>query len=105
MTKLAYTIADQIALLKQRGMIFKDEAQACNRLQNISYYRLKGYWWDMQNDTTLHLFHSGACFEDVLDRYDFDRKLRPTYFLAGWNLLLISAILLPTTPVCGVALW
>ena len=80
MNKSAYTIADQIALLKQRGMIFKDEAQACNRLQNISYYRLKDYWWDMQSDTTLHLFHPGACFEDVLDRYDFDRKLRLILF-------------------------
>ncbi|MDR1054595.1 MAG: Abi family protein, partial [Prevotellaceae bacterium] len=80
MNKPAYTIADQIALLKQRGMIFKDEAQAYNRLQNISYYRLKGYWWDMQSDTTLHLFHPGVCFEDVLDRYDFDRKLRLILF-------------------------
>ncbi|MDR1120777.1 MAG: Abi family protein [Dysgonamonadaceae bacterium] len=80
MNKPAYTIADQIALLKQRGMIFRDETQACDRLQNISYYRLKGYWWDMKSDKTLHLFHPGACFEDVLDRYDFDRKLRQILF-------------------------
>jgi abortive infection bacteriophage resistance protein len=80
MNKSAYTIDDQIALLKQRGMFFRDETQAYERLKNISYYRLKGYWWDMQSDTTLHLFYPGACFEDVLDRYDFDRKLRRILF-------------------------
>ncbi|MDR1119914.1 MAG: Abi family protein [Dysgonamonadaceae bacterium] len=80
MNKPAYTITDQIALLKQRGMIFKDEAQAHNHLQNISYYRFKGYWWDLQSDTTQHLFYPGTCFEDILDRYDFDRKLRRILF-------------------------
>jgi hypothetical protein len=35
MNKPAYTIVEQIALLKQRGMIFRDEAQACNRLKII----------------------------------------------------------------------
>jgi abortive infection bacteriophage resistance protein len=80
MNKSAYTIADQIALLKQRGMIFRDETQAYERLKNISYYRLKGYWWDMQSDTTRHLFYPDVCFEDILERYDFDRKLRRILF-------------------------
>jgi abortive infection bacteriophage resistance protein len=80
MNKSAYTIADQIVLLKQRGMIFRDETQACERLKNISYYRLKGYWWDMQSDMTQHLFYPGTCFEDILKRYDFDRKLRRILF-------------------------
>jgi len=80
MNKPAYTIADQIALLKRRGMIFKDEVAACERLKAVSYYRLKGYWWDMQSDVVLHLFHSGTCFEDILERYDFDRKLRQILF-------------------------
>jgi abortive infection bacteriophage resistance protein len=61
-------------------MIFRDEAQAHILLQNISYYRLKGYWWDMQSDTTRHLFKPDACFEDVLARYEFDRKLRRILF-------------------------
>jgi abortive infection bacteriophage resistance protein len=80
MNKPAYTISDQIALLKQRGMLFKDEAAACNRLKNVSYYRLKGYWWDMQSDTSQHLFHPNTYFEDILERYDFDRKLRHILF-------------------------
>ena len=80
MNKPAYTILDQIALLKQRGMLFKDETQAFDRLKNISYYRLKGYWWDAQSDISLHTFQPNTYFEDILARYDFDRKLRQILF-------------------------
>jgi abortive infection bacteriophage resistance protein len=48
--KPALTITDQIKLLKSRGMLFRDETMAAHYLKNISYYRLKGYWWDMQAD-------------------------------------------------------
>jgi len=54
--KPAYTIFKQIELLKQRGMLFRDESSADSLLSNISYYRLKGYWWDMQSDYTQHIF-------------------------------------------------
>ena len=80
MNKPAYTIFDQLALLKQRGMTFRDEAQAFNRLKNISYYRLKGYWWDTQSDPIQHTFRNGTCFEDVMKRYDFDLQLRQLLF-------------------------
>lgn len=78
--KPAYTIANQIALLKERGMRFKNEATAPHFLQNISYYRLKGYWWDMQTDPKLHKFRPDTYFEDILDRYNFDRHLRLILF-------------------------
>jgi abortive infection bacteriophage resistance protein len=74
--KPALTIAEQISLLKQRRMLFKDEASAPHFLQNISYYRLKGYWWDMQEDFTSHNFKPKSYFEDVIERYNFDRHLR-----------------------------
>ena len=80
MNKPAYTISDQIALLKQRGMTFSDETQAHDLLKNISYYRLKGYWWDMLDETTLNTFHPGTRFEDIMERYDFDRLLRQILF-------------------------
>ena len=79
-TKPAYSIADQINLLKQRGMLFRNEASAPLFLQNISYYRLKGYWWDMQDDYTLHTLKANTYFEDVVDRYNFDRHLRLILF-------------------------
>ena len=67
--KVPYSIADQISLLKQRGMIFKDEKSSCHFLENISYYRLKGYWWDMQSDYNLHTLKPNTVFEDILNIY------------------------------------
>jgi abortive infection bacteriophage resistance protein len=78
--KPAYTISDQITLLKSRGMLFKDESLAINHLKNISYYRLKGYWWDTQTDTTLHTFSSNTYFENIIERYNFDKELRLIVF-------------------------
>ena len=78
--KPAYTIANQIVLLKQRGMLFRDESKASHCLANISYYRFKGYWWDMQQDYALHTLKPNTYFEDIIDRYNFDRKLRLMLF-------------------------
>ncbi|MBN7810184.1 Abi family protein [Algoriphagus sp. H41] len=80
MPKPAYTIQDQIALLKSRGMSFRDKHSAPHFLQNISYYRLKGYWWDLQADRTDHVFQPDTYFEDIVDRYNFDRHLRLILF-------------------------
>jgi abortive infection bacteriophage resistance protein len=78
--KPARTIAEQIQLLKLRGMLFRDELQATPLLQNISYYRLKGYWWDMQSDYTQHTLKSNTYFEDIVGRYNFDRHLKLILF-------------------------
>lgn len=66
--KQALSIANQIAILKKRGMLFRDEASAPHFLENISYYRLKGYWWDMQLDYSLHTFQMNTYFEDIIER-------------------------------------
>ena len=78
--KPPYTIDEQINLLKLRGMLFKEEANAHDLLKNISYYRLKGYWWDMQDDYSLHTFKPDTYFEDVIARYNFDSQLRIILF-------------------------
>ncbi|TCK85766.1 Abi family protein [Albibacterium bauzanense] len=78
--KPAFSITDQIDLLKQRGMLFRDESTAHHFFANISYYRLKGYWWDMQDDLHTHIFKTNTYFEDILDRYNFDRRLRLILF-------------------------
>jgi len=78
--KESRTIAEQIALLKKRGMLLKDEQKAAFYLNHISYYRLKGYWWDMQTDFINHYFATNSCFEDVISRYNFDRQLRLILF-------------------------
>ncbi len=82
MAKPAKTIQDQIALLQSRGMSFRNIKDAPHFLSNISYYRLKGYWWEMQDDKVNHQFRLGSCFEDVLDLYNFDRHFRLIVFNA-----------------------
>lgn len=61
-------------------MTFLNETQAYFLLKNISYYRLKGYWWDTQIDVSLHTFRPGVCFEDIIERYFFDRQFRQILF-------------------------
>lgn len=60
----------------RRDMLFRDDVAAKPLLLNISYYRLKGYWWDMQSDRVNHKFFPESYFEDVIERYYFDRQLR-----------------------------
>ena len=80
MSKPAFSVQDQIFRLKSRGMLFRDEGAIPHFLQNINYYRLKGYWWDLQADRAIHTFQSQTYFEDVVDRYNFDRHLRLILF-------------------------
>ncbi len=61
-------------------MLFRDEGNAPHFLENISYYRLKGYWWDTQIDFANHIFNTNTYFEDIIDRYNFDRHLRLILF-------------------------
>ena len=78
--KVSRTITGQIALLKMRGMLIKDENATTFYLGHISYFRLKGYWWDMQTDKINHVFAPNSYFEDVIARYNFDRQLRLILF-------------------------
>ena len=79
--KRPLTVDEQIALLKERGMVIPDEAKAKMYLCNISYYRLSAYWYTLlENPKQDHLFIRGTTFETVLDTYVFDRKLRLLIF-------------------------
>lgn len=82
MAKCPRNIQEQINLLKSRNMVFRDESNAPHFLANISYYRLKGYWWEMQVDTVNHHFEKGTYFEDIINLYNFDRNFRLIVFNA-----------------------
>ncbi len=75
-------VKDQIQLLKSRGLLIGDESLAEHYLNNISYYRLAGYWWPMQADKVNHLFKTNSRFEDVVALYSFDSELRLLLFNA-----------------------
>ena len=60
-------------------MVFNDEQNAISYLSRISYFRLKYYWMDMLDANAEH-FINGANFDNVIDRYEFDKKLRNILF-------------------------
>ena len=78
-TKPAISLDDQIALLRCRGLTIADEERARHYLRFVGYYRLAGYALPYQvnyNADGSHRFLDGVSFEDILDLYVFDRKLR-----------------------------
>jgi abortive infection bacteriophage resistance protein len=68
--------AEQISLLKSRGLFFKDETQALNLLESISYYRLSNYWHPLLEDKHNKIFKENADFDNAFNLYKFDAKLR-----------------------------
>lgn len=71
---------EQLKLLKERNMIIEDEDSAKKFLKNISYFRLQGFWWEFQIDKNNHKFRPNTTFENIIDIYTFDRKLRLIIF-------------------------
>lgn len=72
-TKPALTLGAQADRLIERGMK-GDRGLIIQRLGTVSYYRLTGYWHPFRNaDDT---FKENTHFEEVWNRYAFDRRLR-----------------------------
>jgi abortive infection bacteriophage resistance protein len=80
-TKVPFTVDQQIAQLKQRGLEILATDNAQHFLSHISYYRLAGYWWPMQAEPKEnHQFKPNSRFCDVIALYNFDRELRIIIF-------------------------
>lgn len=97
-TKPWVSYRDQLAQLKDRGLIVTNEAAALNCLERIGYYRLSGYWFPfrertelccplmaegrskfrkgMEDKLVLDTFKPGATFQQAVDLYVFDKRLR-----------------------------
>ena len=80
-------VADQLSLLKARGMTISDETKATAYLEKIGYYRLSGYWYPWRESTlatsaspprriVYDQFRPGVEFRHVINLYVFDKKLR-----------------------------
>lgn len=75
--KSAKTFADQLALLKSRGLEIENDASALHHLSNISYYRLSAYLLSFQKyGDSDHTYMPWATFNRVIRLYIFDRELR-----------------------------
>jgi abortive infection bacteriophage resistance protein len=80
-SKLPITIAEQIEKLKSRGLKFNNEANAESYLSHISYYRLRAYTYPFQDNTNVDQpFNVDISFEQIIELYVFDRRLRLLIF-------------------------
>lgn len=87
---------NQLDLVESRGLSVTDRACALTCLERIGYYRLSGYWYAFReraeaarlgegskrpknvriDKVALDEFKAGATFEQAVDLYVFDKKLR-----------------------------
>lgn len=76
--KPAIPIDDQVALLAKRGLLYDDAIRVAHYLTFIGYYRLSGYCRYYYTDlaSAEPEFQANTSFDDVLNLYVFDRKLR-----------------------------
>ena len=80
--KFHLSIADQVNLLKSRGMAMADEELAASILKRIGYYRLSGYFYPLRKTQPYGMpgrlsdFQDGTDIETVAQLYEFDRQLR-----------------------------
>lgn len=70
------TFVQQIEHLISRGLAIPDKVEAAHYLAHLNYYRLRAYWLPLESDSKQHIFKEGASFDQALDLYVFDRKLR-----------------------------
>ncbi len=76
--------ADQLQILKDRGLLIDDEARAQTDLERIGYYCLSGYWYPFRElkgqpaglSFREDEFIAGSKFDDAVRLYVFDKNLR-----------------------------
>lgn len=98
--KTATTIEEQIAQLKERGVIITDEEKAKEILLDIGYYRLGFYLFPFEetfpNPTNRkHKFKSGTKLKDAVALYylDFDLRHILTRYLTRIEIALRTTII------------
>ena len=81
--KAPLTLDQLIKLLESRGLLIEDSERAKRYLRYIGYFRLSRYFSPFKDRPSGAEFRPDATFDDILNVYIFDRKLR---------LLIIDAI-------------
>ena len=85
-TKQPISIVDQMAMLKNRGLLFDDEKAAVECQKIISYFRLAniGNLWKAVRWT---IFKPKSKFENVVTLYNFDKELCTLIFSGQYSML------------------
>lgn len=79
--KPATTVEEQVANLCARGLVCADVDRAIRHMRAIGYYRLSAYWLPFEDppppgQTRSKRFGGGTTWDDIIELYSFDRKLR-----------------------------
>lgn len=77
--KSALDVDQHIDLLRARGLIIEDEEFAKQSLSAIGYYHFSAYTLSFQkadHGKNHHYFYEETSFEQIIQIYEFDRKLR-----------------------------
>ena len=86
------SVSDQISRLSQRGLSIPDTQEATRFLGNVNLYRFQGYLEPFV-DRTAQGYHRpflpNTSFSTVVDRYNFDARLR-TLLLEAFNCIEVS---------------
>lgn len=81
-TKPYRSVSSQLELIKSRGVAVSDDNVAKDILERVGYYRLSAYWYPYRIDSTTEPnkktddYKPGADFDQFINLYLFDRKLR-----------------------------
>lgn len=75
-TKKACTVDEHLEILINRGLTIDDTDRAKRYLGSVSYYRLSGYMFHLQDKGNASKFYEGTTFNDIINLYTFDKKLR-----------------------------
>ena len=77
------TFEQQLDKIKSNGLIVSNDAFAIKKLSHSNYYRLSAYFLPFQypkNSTYNNKFFNDVEFEQIINLYDFDAKLRRLIF-------------------------
>ena len=83
--KIFKTLDEQVEILKNKGLVIKDEAKARNILLRENYFFISGYrhLFTIEKDK----FLTGTTFEELYATFLFDRAIRNTFFK---NILVVE---------------
>jgi abortive infection bacteriophage resistance protein len=70
------TFAEQLEILKKRGLIVANDPIALHYLEHHNYYRLSAYRYPITVMGNPDEFLPGTTFDDLWNLYHFDRALR-----------------------------
>jgi len=73
--KTSSTPAQLLSKLESRKLTVGNRDLALSYLQHVGGFRLKGYYYHLTDPVTKE-FQPGTTFEQIAERYEFDRKLR-----------------------------